>query len=525
MSLNNYLSNVPKYIKLSLIGVFLLGFGTWQLFFLNTAFNIDIPKKVKNIFTPAILPNGFCKDCNVILISLDTLRAKSLPCYGYEKNTASNLCEFANKSFLFKNSFSTASKTLDSHFSIFTSLYPSSHKMNLPFVSVLGDDIYTLTQVLKKSGYSTYYLGGTEAVHLPLDKGLGRSFDKKINSRDPRSWIKNLKQIDLSSNKFFAFLHTYYVHDPYYPDMKDVAKFYDGELSVKEDLVKNTCNNMYKLLLKLHPDRITDLTDTSRLNTCEVISQYLREYAYISSDEYDKFYQANQKSYWDNFKTLPIEEKKKLIKAMYETKIYELDLELKDFFNFLDSSQLLQNTLVVVTADHGEEFYEHGGWGHASLYSEALKVPLIIYIPKSSSKTMDKLASTIDIYPSVLDLLGLSAPSGIQGMNLFSNKNHDYIIAEHVVTRLYSIITEKWQLIVNNSSKVNEKKELYDLINDTGEANNLTGQKADIENNLKKKLQMFRNSFPLPSKSNNPLPFPTWIDEEQKKKLIETGYF
>src|SRR3989344_6085507 len=146
---------MQKFLKRETILLGIIFLMLWNVFFFGKVFNFDVQGFIGKKFSKRILPEGICKDCNVILISLDTLRAKSLPCYGYEKNTAPNLCEFAKKSFLFTNSYSQSAYTLDSHFSIFTSLLPSSHGMTTLFVNTLNEKVQTITQILRNSGYKT----------------------------------------------------------------------------------------------------------------------------------------------------------------------------------------------------------------------------------------------------------------------------------------------------------------------------------------------------------------------------------
>ena len=99
----------------------------------------------------SVVKNAICKNRHVILVLLDTLRADALPCYGYPRNTAPNLCAFANDHILFTKSFSQSSYTLHSTFSILTSLYPSSHRflIALKTPDTLNPDIVTVPQVLK----------------------------------------------------------------------------------------------------------------------------------------------------------------------------------------------------------------------------------------------------------------------------------------------------------------------------------------------------------------------------------------
>ncbi len=261
--------------------VFLIGF---QFLFLKNIFGI-------NPFTQDILPKGFCKDCNVILISLDTLRAKSLPFYGYDKNTSPNLFDFANKSFLFKNTYSQSAYTLDSHFSIFTSLYASSHKMTVPFVSNLSESIITLPQIFKQNGYETYYLGVTKDFNLPLNKGLGRGFDHEILTYDPDGWIKGLKIQNLASKKFFAFLHTYRVHEPYIPKKENISKFYSGELKTyisSNELNLKSLENVKLLIKELN---LQNVNSNKHEISCNSIFD-CEKYFYTSGEDFNKFYNA-----------------------------------------------------------------------------------------------------------------------------------------------------------------------------------------------------------------------------------------
>ena len=207
-----------KILYIVLIILFFVPFVAWQIYFLKYSFGIDL-------FAKVILPEGYCKDCNVILISLDSLRAKSLPCYGYEKNTSPNLCEFAKKSFLFKRVYTPSSKTLDSHFSIFTGLYPKSHGVNVPFTSVLDKKIRTLPQIVESNGYATLFSGPLIDPHLPLDRGFERGFRYKEYGDEPRFWFDNMKKYGLLGRKFFAFLHTYDVHEPYIPNTVHIKLF------------------------------------------------------------------------------------------------------------------------------------------------------------------------------------------------------------------------------------------------------------------------------------------------------------
>jgi len=134
-----------------------------------------------------------------------------------------------------------------------------------------------------------------------------------------------------------------------------------------------------------------------------------------------------------NYITLDIEENIEKIKARYINANHHLDSQLARVFQTLEENQFMENTIVVVTGDHGEEFFEKGRWGHNSTFSqEQIRVPLILHIPGQSKKIHQKMTSHVDIPATVLTALGNSVNSEqySYGTNLFSNDfQRDYIVA------------------------------------------------------------------------------------------------
>lgn len=502
--------SIKSFPKIILTVSFIALFVVWQWYFVKSVFNFDFLAR-------PILPDGFCKDCNVILISLDTLRAKSLPCYGYEKNTAPNLCEFAKKSFMFKKVYTPSSKTQDSHFSIFTGLYPISHGMNIPFTSVLDKSIKTLPQIMEENGYVTLFSGPLADPHLPLERGFERGFDYIESGDESRYWLDKMKKNNLLNRKFFAFLHTYRVHEPYIPQKENIAKFYPGGPLIyvtRNDL----CKKAYDKLKSQYPDRFNNLKLLDK-NYCNVYRDYNSKYAVNWNDEKES-YLARLDPYWEEFSSLDDSVKKEYTHALYATSIYEMDLELGDFFKSLEDYNLLDKTIVAITSDHGEEFFEHGGHSHAgNLYNESIQVPLIVFVPKIKPQVLDKLASSVDIVPSILSILGIKPPENITGINLFSARENKFVIAQHVSVDLHTIISKKWKFILDGN-----EKELFDLVNDPAEKIDLASKNKNIADELENKLRNYLLKLPK-FDSTNKEPFPTWINEEQRKKLIETGYF
>ncbi|MCZ6569373.1 MAG: sulfatase-like hydrolase/transferase [Deltaproteobacteria bacterium] len=107
--------------------------------------------------------------------------------------------------------------------------------------------------------------------------------------------------------------------------------------------------------------------------------------------------------------------------AFYDSAIHFVDAQLKRVFDALQDAGWAESTLVILVSDHGEELGEHGAFGHKStLYRESLMVPLVIRYPRviEADQTVEVPASLLDIFPTVLDLVGLEPPAGLQGTSL-----------------------------------------------------------------------------------------------------------
>ena len=161
-----------------------------------------------------------CADCNVILISIDTLRADHLGCYGYGPNTSPNIDEFSTDAVLFSTTIAQASSTEPSHASIFTSRIPAHHGAMRALRLPISPDVVTLPEVMQKAGYRTisYNGGGQVSAHY----GFGRGFEVYDSTRGENRFTEKVDAaIDWLENnageKFFFFLHSYEVHAPYKP--------------------------------------------------------------------------------------------------------------------------------------------------------------------------------------------------------------------------------------------------------------------------------------------------------------------
>ncbi|TMA59965.1 MAG: hypothetical protein E6J75_02060 [Deltaproteobacteria bacterium] len=198
------------------------------------------------------------------------------------------------------------------------------------------------------------------------------------------------------------------------------------------------------------------------------------------------------------------------------------DTELATLLDGLAALGVRDSTLVVVMADHGEEFQEHGMLTHgAHLYQESLRVPLIISGPRVAPGRRTDLAQGIDLFPTLAAYLGIPPPAGLPGRDLLSGSEARPVLSETAqgiapdgkTIDVVSVVTAGWQLI--HTPKLG-RFELYDLGHDPGEHQNRWGKSLEGES-LKEALQRWQDSLPPPPRAA--APDPTVVD-----RLRALGY-
>lgn len=351
---------------------------------------------------------------NVLLIAIDALRPDHLSVYGYQRRTSPHLEQLAQDGVVFTKAFANSSWTRASVATIFSSLYPSSHGVN-EMGSGLSSSLLTLPEALHEQGYATgifsanpfvsplfgYAQGveqfhhksasmfnelmlghilrslrkyssvvdrayvALEAVEFPPRLGRSTSTDAPGLNEALLSWIRGLK-----GQPFFAYLHYMEVHTPY-----------------------------------RHPRPFQTLFDPDYTGTPLTDLPIHEGFAPFAQG-----------------RSLQAEEFANLV-AQYDGAIAYLDQELGKFFESLRELELYDRTVIIVTADHGEEFYDHRGWGHGkSLFNEVLRVPLIIRYPAAlpSGAVVTQTAQHVDLMPTILDLCDVPASRAIEGHSLAS---------------------------------------------------------------------------------------------------------
>ena len=416
------------------------------------------------------------KQPNVLLISLDTLRADHLSCYGYFRETSPFIDDLASRGVRFPNAIVNTHGTPPSHATMLSSLYQETHRVGQndavepEIKNQVPGAIRMLPEILKEEGYWT--VGVSDGVWISNKMGFGQGFD----ILDDQDWAgvasRAEKLVELigsheGERPIFAFLHTYEIHSPYFP-----------------------------------PEEYKNIYGT-----------------------YDSDFVPNSRSLIDGFKDgLKLnEEDLRLVNAAYDAEIKYTDDTLRKMFESLEETGFLDNCLIIVTSDHGEALGEKGHLFHpATLYKELINVPMIILGPSVPKGEVDeRLSSTIDIVPTILRYLGLEVETQMEGADLLGSKagpGSGQIVHTQYAGVRYGVRTRDLMFIDNVDVG---SVELYDLAKDPYETVNLAPQSPDRVKRFRdlvggwKQRQTGRISEP-----DRDVKF----SEEQMEKLKSLGY-
>ncbi len=313
------------------------------------------------------------KQPNIILLSIDTLRPDRLGLYGHNQFVSPVIDRLSQQGHTFCSVTSQSPITAPSHMTMFTSLYPEVHQVrNIGDgeAVTLSPDIPTLAEHLKKHGYGT--VAFTDGGNINSALGFGRGFDMygEVGAEQFMGFI-NLQP----KEPWFAFLHTYFVHDPY--------------------IVPDLYNKMFD------PDYSGGIKGSLE-----------------SYDNNDNFF-ALRAEFWETVDFDDIRDQKHLLN-LYDASIRIIDITLQTLINQLDELGLKDNTILIITSDHGEEFFEHSRILHERLYVETLSVPLIMidFRNSVSGNLIETPVQLIDLTPTILDYLNLPPLPGAQGVSL-----------------------------------------------------------------------------------------------------------
>ncbi len=459
---------------------------------------------------------------NILLIVVDSLRSDHLSCYGYERETTPFIDDISDESIVFENAISPSGWTRATFSSIFSGTYPSKNGWGLH-----PGKFMTMMEILRAYGYKTFGITGNYYL-----KSLSRKFDnfsfmtrrlitKMFSRREilgllsfiiKHKSVLNIERLggflktkiakkwldqNYAGDPFFMFLH-YTVHWPYDPPEPFFSSFL-GEISRKE--VKGVRRDVYDLIAEGISDREIEV-----------------------------------------------------LRSLYDGEVNYIDSCLGQLIEHLKSLDIFDNTLLVITSDHGDLLGEHGLLHHHfALYEPLIKVPLILKFPDlfMKGKRYSGLVQTMDILPTLIDYLDIKwmdISREMQGESLLKlmkkKEGREFTISERsdwspstkekmvslkkrhpdfdwdkYVHEIIALRTKEYKYIWSSEGK----HELYDLRQDPSESNNIVTIENEKASELKNRLEKWKRSF---------LRISEWEEgkrtsfekEKVKEKLRRLGY-
>jgi arylsulfatase A-like enzyme len=432
---------------------------------------------------------------NVLLIIIDALRADHLGCYGYEKNTSPAIDKLANKGAIFLNTIAQWPSSTASHASIFTSTYPHTHQC-FPNGAKLNSNLKTIAELLKKNGYST-----TAFIDNPL-------ISKRAN--------------------FNQGFDSFYSRNRFY--LKNVSpKFIFHSINIVRIFDKVLHRNMITMFA-------LDWLKRNHKQQFFLVLQYIEPHSpYFAHSEIDlnkNNYKAhNSLSQRDeNIKNEAGEHKI----SLYDGEIAYADLQIKKIIENLNHLAILDKTLIIITADHGENLLDHQPYfAHKNLYDSSIRIPLIFYYEKKINPIkIEKVVESVDIVPTILNILDIAPIKQFEGKSLYpySCNSASYAtsagFSEEITPDLRKVCirTHDWKLIIN-FKKSSAPEELYNIKEDTSERKIIQNNEKVSAILRKKLLHWLRQSERAEKYFLKFDPLPTRkLSRETLKMLRSLGY-
>lgn len=413
----------------------------------------EIPSSAQS--SQAVSPtSGAMKPTNIVFVTLDTVRADHLHCYGNAKIKTPTIDALAGRGVLFERAVAQAPLTLPSHASMFTGTNPNVHHVRDTGGFVLQPSSVTMATILRERGWNTAAFVGAIVFKraFGFNQGFSEYDDRMPGGPNGEGMMRNAgvtvdhamawlnAQPEQADKPFFVWLHFYDAHQPYVPPPGEFQRQYPGDT--------------------------------------------------------------------------------------YDAEIAYMDQQLGWFVNAVQKRSPAQNTLFVVLSDHGESLGDHGEYEHGVfLYDSTVRIAWVMAGPGiPAGVRVSQQARTIDLLPTVLDLLGGHASSVVQGASLvptFTGKPAatEYSYEETMYPKfimnwasLRGIHTAEWMYVRA------PKPELYDLKNDPNELHNVIGENPKEYRELDEQLKA------LIGNNGTENVVSQQMDEQTTKKLRSLGY-
>ena len=390
---------------------------------------------------------------NILLISLDALRADHLGCYGYDRPTSPFIDQLASRGTRFSHASVNTHGTPPSHTTMLSSLYQETHRVGYGGGTPEGRndtipaEVELVQEILQAHDWHT--IGVTGGGYMSGVFGFSRGFDSfsdkaRSVAQGTSLLLESIKPALEDGRPIFAMYHTYEIHSSYEPPPQ------------------------YRTI---YGEYHSDIPPTSE----SLIPIQSTAGKILEPEDFD------------------------FLESQYDGEIRYTDDVLESFFGQLESIGFLENALIIITSDHGEEFGDHGGLLHrATLYEELLDIPLILIGPMVPEAVVDpQLVSLIDITPTILEAARLPTTDIMEGRSLFNRSPEGAWSSQRSFAQytslLYSVRSPRWKLIHRPKEK---RIQLFDLRHDPTERRNLSKQFPGTVEHLYAELDAWRENLP-----------------------------
>jgi arylsulfatase A-like enzyme len=396
---------------------------------------------------------------NIVLIALDTQRADHLGCYGYPRATSPFIDSIARRGVLFERCYAPNIPTHPSFTTLLTGKEAITHNIvNIGGGVPIADGIRLLPEILKEQNHTT----------VAIDS-MGRHFDRGFDEYITYDWERSnptvlrkaetvnakalpaIQQLNEHGQPFFLFIHYWDPHTPYLPPAPYRHKFYPKD------------RNPYDL----------DNPSMNEVWTWEPFKWYFHNWIPgVTDAEY--------------------------VISLYDGETAYMDHHLRSIFTSLRPLQ--QNTVIIITADHGEILNEQLGYfDHHGLYEGNVHIPLILYWPGTlpGGKRVPGFVQNLDLAPTILDLIGIPDRERMEGLSLLPpifglrEGNYDEVYLSEATWELKrGLRTQRWKFInsLEQDRHGRPMQELFDLERDPQEQQNVVVQYRNVAQELEARL-------------------------------------
>ncbi len=433
----------------------------------------------------------------MILVVVDTLRADHLGSYGFRGDVSPTLDALAAESVRFERCFAPSPWTKPATASLLTSLYPDAHGLTIhpdvgpvkddgpPRTQALSGQAVTLAEALRDAGYRTGAFVANPWVERSqgFAQGFDRFDDRGASIDTPADGLLSRAEAWLAEAReepFFLYLHFMDVHAPYDAPKSD----YDAIPATPSERV---------LADREMPEAMVKNLETPAEWATEAMRRDV--------------------DYW---------------RRRYASGVRAFDRRLTPFIEHLRERGLLDGSVLVITSDHGEQLFEHGGWSHGlGLFDHQLHVPLLVRRPGGArgGAAVGEIVELTDVMPTILSLAAVRPPAGVQGRDLSGLGSGGVPAGDGVAfgsaaiaqPDLHSVRTPEHKLVMNTRTR---RARLFDLAADPGETRDVAAEKADVAKALAARLDAHLEELARARLATDE----TTLSDEERERLDALGY-